>query len=60
MRVCDICLNELTDKKTFEIVIEERDSYGVLLRKDTKRYEVCEECVNKIRDILKRSKHFED
>ena len=60
MRVCDKCLDELTNKKSFHIIIEGYDSCGALLHEDNKRYEVCEECANKVKDILKRSKHSED
>ena len=60
MRVCDKCLDELTNKKTFNIIIEGYNSCGALLHKDNKRYEVCEECANRVMDILKRSSHQAD
>ena len=60
MRVCDKCLDELTNKKTFNIIIEGFSSCGALLHGDNARYEVCEECANKVKDILKRSKYSED
>ena len=60
MRVCDKCLDELTNKKTFNIIIEGYGPCGSLLVKEGKRYEVCEECANRVKDILKRSKHSED
>lgn len=60
MRVCDKCLNELTNKKTFHIIIEGYNSSGQLLHEDNKRYEVCEECGNRVKEILKRTKHSAD
>ena len=60
MRVCDKCLNELANKKTFHIIIEGYGSCGQLLNNDNKRYEVCEECGNKVKDILKRSAHVKN
>ena len=60
MRVCDKCLDELTNKKTFHIIIEGYSSHGELLQGDNKRYEVCEECANRVKDILKRNKYSAD
>ena len=60
MRVCDKCLKELAGSKVFHINIESFGMYGARINSECKSYEVCEECGNRVKDILKRSAHAED
>lgn len=57
MRVCDKCLKKLAGRKVFHINIESFGIHGERINSECEFYEICEECANKVKDVLKRSVH---